>query len=134
MLGYDYPLAGAFWTMLMLFLWFAWLVLLFRTIADIIRSDDLGGGSKALWSLFVIFLPFLGVFVYLMVRGRGMGERDMALAQARADTQDLALKSYLRDATLPAATADELTKLSELKDRGVITEDEFTQQKARILA
>ena len=72
MLAYDYPLLGIFWTMLWFFLWFAWIVILFRVFADIFRSHDLGGFAKALWSIFVILVPFLGVFVYLIARGHHM--------------------------------------------------------------
>ena len=76
MLAYDYPLLGLFWTMLWVFLWVAWLFILFRVIVDIFRSHDMGGWGKALWVLFVVVVPFLGVFVYLIARGRQMTERD----------------------------------------------------------
>ena len=72
MLAYDYPLLGFFWTMFLVALWFAWLMLLFRVIADLFRTHDIGGLSKALWSLFVLFVPYLGVFIYLVVRGGSM--------------------------------------------------------------
>ncbi len=131
MLAYDYPILGLFWTMLVFFLWIAWFFLLFRVIADIFRSDDMGGWGKALWAIFVILVPFLGVFIYVIARGAGMGQRDTA--QARA--QEQAFQSYVRDAAgSSGGSADELAKLSELKDRGVITEAEFQQQKAKILA
>ena len=78
MLAYDYPLLGFFWTIFIVFLWFAWLMLLFRVIADLFRTHDMGGLSKALWALFVIVVPYLGVFIYLIVRGRSMGERETA--------------------------------------------------------
>jgi hypothetical protein len=130
MTAYDYPLLGAFWTMLVFFLWFAWLMLLFRVIADIFRSDDMGGWGKALWTIFVVLLPFLGVFVYLISRGNEMGQRDMD--QARAQQQ--AFDSYVQQAASTGGSADELAKLGDLKDRGVITDAEFQQQKAKILA
>ena len=72
MLAYDYPLLGLFWTMVFWFLWFAWIMLLFRVIADIFRSHDMGGVAKALWSIFVILVPWLGVLVYLIARGKSM--------------------------------------------------------------
>ena len=72
MLAYDYPLLGFFWTMFIVALWFAWLMLLFRVIADLFRTQDIGGLSKALWALFVLFVPYLGVFIYLIVRGGSM--------------------------------------------------------------
>ena len=77
MLAYDYPILGLFWTMMIFFLWIAWLILLFRVFADIFRSD-MGGFAKALWSIFVILAPFLGVFIYVIANGRAMGERDIA--------------------------------------------------------
>jgi hypothetical protein len=133
MLAYDYPVLGAFWTLLWIVLWVIWLFLLFRVIFDIFRDHDLSGWSKALWLIFVIVLPFLGVFVYIIARGRGMGERDMREAQARQESFD----AYVRDAAGSGAgggTADELTKLADLKDRGVISDAEFEQQKAKLLA
>ncbi len=75
MLAYDYPLLGFFWTMFIVALWFAWLMLLFRVIADLFRTQDIGGLSKALWALFVLFVPYLGVFIYLIVRGGSMSAR-----------------------------------------------------------
>src|SRR5687767_4550458 len=81
-LSYDYPVLGVFWSMMIFFLWILWLMLLFRIFADIFRSDDLGGVAKALWVIFVIFLPFLGVFVYLIARGNSMTERQVADMQA----------------------------------------------------
>ena len=131
MLGYDYPLLGMFWTMMIWFLWIAWIVLLFRVIADIFRSRDLGGGGKALWAIFVVVVPFLGVFVYLIARGHKMSEHDVAQAQA----QEAQFRSYVQDAAgTGGGTADELTKLAALKAQGVITDVEFEQQKAKILA
>jgi len=82
-LAYDYPLLGVFWTMLIFFLWVAWLVVLFRVFADIFRSHQMGGFAKALWSIFVLFVPFLGVFIYLIVHGKDMTQRDIAEASSR---------------------------------------------------
>ena len=131
MLGYDYPLLGVFWTMMIFFLWIAWIVLLFRVIADIFRSRDLGGGAKALWAIFVIVVPFLGVFVYVIARGHKMSEHDVAQAQA----QEAQFRTYVQDVAGPGGgTADELTKLADLKAQGVITDVEFEQQKAKLLA
>jgi hypothetical protein len=130
-IGYDYPILGLFWTMLWLFLWIAWIVLLFRVFADIFRSKDLGGWGKALWSIFVILVPFLGVFLYIIVRGRAMTDRDIEQAQA----QEAAFAAYVKDAAgTGGGTAEELTKLADLKERGVITDAEFAQQKAKLLA
>jgi hypothetical protein len=125
----SYPLLNAFWTMLWFFLWILWFFLLFRVILDIFRSKDLGGWGKAGWLIFVIILPFLGVFVYLIARGGKMNQRDMEDAQAR----DQAMRSYVREAASEGSTADELAKLADLRDRGVISEGEFQQSKAKVL-
>ena len=105
----DYPLLNLFWTMLELFLWVLWFFLLFRIIIDIFRSHDLGGWGKTLWLIFVIVLPFLGVFVYLIARGASMGERDVRQAQEA----DAAARAYIQSAAgTSTSTADELTKLA----------------------
>ncbi|WP_040495649.1 SHOCT domain-containing protein [Ilumatobacter nonamiensis] len=131
MLAYDYPILGVFWTLFMWFIWIAWFVLLFRVIADIFRSGDLGGWGKALWLILVILVPFLGVFVYVIARGHGMTDRDVQRAQA----SEAAFRSYVQDTagTAGGGTADELTKLAQLRDSGVITAEEFDQQKAKLL-
>jgi hypothetical protein len=129
-LAYDYPLLSLFWTMLIFFLWIAWIVLLFRVFVDIFRSD-MGGFAKALWSIFVIFLPFLGVFVYLIANGQEMGQRDVAAAQQ----SEQAFRAYVQDAAGSGkSAADELAKLAELRSQGVISETEFAAQKAKLLA
>jgi hypothetical protein len=130
MLAYDYPLLGAFWTMFWFFIWILWIILLFRVFGDIFRSNDMSGWGKAAWSIFVILVPFLGVFVYIIARGKAMGQRDLEQAQARQQ----AFNSYVQDVASTGGTADELTKLADLKDRGVISAAEFEQQKAKILA
>ena len=131
MLGYDYPLLGMFWTLLWIFLWVAWIFLLFRVFADIFRSHDMGGWGKALWSIFVIFVPFLGVLVYVIARGSGMAQRDLKQAQ----DSEQAFQAYVREtaATGGGGTADQLVKLADLKERGVLTDAEFEQQKAKLL-
>jgi hypothetical protein len=127
----DYPLLNLFWTMLWLFIWILWIFLLVRIILDIFRSDDLGGWSKALWVIFIIILPFIGVLVYLIARGSGMQKRDVR--DARAADQEM--RSYIRSAAAtPASTAEELSKLASLRDQGVLTEAEFDTQKAKLLA
>jgi hypothetical protein len=132
LLAYDYPLLGLFWTMLWWFLLFAWIVLLFRVIADIFRSRDMGGFAKALWAIFVIVVPWLGVLIYLIARGGKMAERDLENARA----QDDAFRAYVQDAagTGGASTADEISKLATLQAQGLITDAEFAQQKAKLLA
>ncbi|GAA2759093.1 SHOCT domain-containing protein [Actinopolymorpha rutila] len=125
----DYPLLNAFLTMLWLFLWILWIFLLVKVITDIFRSHDLGGWGKAGWTLFVIVLPFLGVFVYLIAHGREMSEREMA----RAKDQEQAVQEYVRTTARVPSQADELSKLAQLRDHGDISEAEFQQAKAKIL-
>jgi Short C-terminal domain/Phospholipase_D-nuclease N-terminal len=130
-MAYDYPVLGFFWSMLIFFLWILWFFLLFRVLTDIFRSDDLGGFAKTMWILFVIFLPFLGVFVYVVARGDSMTKRSVDQAMA----QRAAFDNYVREtATSPTSAADEISKLAELKARGVITDEEFASQKAKLMA
>ena len=127
----DYPLLNLFWTMLWLFLWVLWFFLLFRIIIDIFRSHDLGGWGKALWLIFIIVVPFLGVLVYLIARGSSMADRDARQAQQA----DAATRSYIQSAAgTSTSTAEELTKLAGLRDQGVITDAEFAAQKAKVLS
>lgn len=124
------PLMDLFWSMLMFFLFFAWLMLLFRVFGDIFRSDDMGGGGKTLWTIVVIFLPLLGVLIYVMARGSGMTERDMKQAQAA----EQATQQYIRETAGQSSSADELAKLADLRDKGVLTAQEFESQKQTLLA
>jgi membrane protein implicated in regulation of membrane protease activity len=129
--SYSYPLLGAFWTIVEIFLWVIWIWILISIFIDIFRSHDLSGWGKALWFLFVLFIPLIGVLVYLIVRGSSMHER--AAQQARR--QDQEFRAYVQDAAgSQPSTADQLAKLADLRDRGVITPAEFEAQKAKLLA
>ncbi len=132
MIAYDYPLLGIFWTMLLFFLWFAWLMLLFRVFADIFRDKEMGGWSKALWCIFVIVLPLIGVLVYLIARGDAMTRRDAEQAAAA----EASFQQYIRDTAggSSAGAADEIAKLADLNARGVLSDEEFAAQKAKLLA
>src|SRR6202167_6826920 len=130
MFGANYPLLNPFWAILYFFVFFLWLMILFRVIWDIFRSHDLSGLGKAGWLLFILILPFLGVFVYVVARGGSMHERDVRVAQA----QDQALRSWVQQTAGGASTADELTKLADLKSKGAIDDAEFDRAKAKILA
>ena len=127
----NYPLLNVFWTILELFLWVIWFWILITVFIDIFRSSDLSGWGKALWFLFVLLIPLIGVLVYLIARGGDMHER----AARQAQQQDDALRKYLQDeVAAPSSTADQLTKLADLHDRGAITNQEYEQQKAKVLA
>ena len=127
--GGKMPLLDVFFATMWLFLWILWIFLLVRIIMDIFRSNDLGGWGKAGWLAFVIILPFLGVLVYVLARGGKMSEHDVADAKAR----DKAFRSYVRDATQSDGAADEIAKLADLRDRGVISEADFQHGKAQVL-
>jgi membrane protein implicated in regulation of membrane protease activity len=128
--SYSYPLLGAFWTILEIFLWVIWIWILIYVFIDIFRSRDLSGWGKALWFLFVLLIPLIGVLVYLIVRGSSMQDR----AVKEAQQQDQQFRAYVQDAAGSGSTADQLAKLADLRDRGVITADEFEKQKAKVLA
>ena len=128
--SYAYPLLGVFWTIFELFLWIIWFWILIYVFIDIFRSRDLSGTAKALWFVFVLFIPLIGVLVYLIARGGEMHER----AVQQAQQQDQEVRRYIQQAANEPNTADQLTKLADLRDRGIITADEFEQQKAKILA
>ncbi|MFI9102978.1 SHOCT domain-containing protein [Streptomyces fildesensis] len=129
-LASDYPMLNLFWTIAVIFLWVLWFMLLFRVIADIFRDHELNGWMKAFWAFFVLVLPFLGVFVYLIVRGSGMHERDVHQAKRHEEE----FQTYVRAAAGTSSTTDELARLAELKNHGDITDKEFEQAKTKLLA
>jgi hypothetical protein len=131
----TYPVLDIFLTMLYFFIFVLWIWLLIAVFADIFRSHDLGGWGKALWTIFVVCVPFLGVFVYLIARGGKMHERAAKQAQAQQEAFD----QYVRQTAAAQGVsgsdvADQLTKLAELKNNGTITEAEFDAQKSKLLA
>jgi len=126
----DFGVGQVFLSMLYFFLFFVWIWLLIMVFADIFRSHDMGGGAKALWVIFVIVLPYLGVFVYLIARGGKMQQHAIESAQA----QDAAAKAYIRDASGAGSVADQVAKLADLKAQGVIDEAEFQKLKAKAIA
>jgi ABC-type multidrug transport system fused ATPase/permease subunit len=130
--SYQYPILDFFLTMLYFFLFVIWIWLLITVFVDIFRSHDMGGVAKALWVIFVVILPFLGVFVYLIARGGKMHER----AARDAAQQQQAFDEAVRQAAgSPGnSTADQLSKLADLKSQGVLTDAEFEAQKSKILA
>ena len=126
----SYPLLSVFWSMVEFFLFVIWIWILIMVFIDIFRSRDMGGFAKALWFLFVLFIPLLGVLVYLIARGGKMHERAMKVAQQ----QDQEFRQYVRETASSATPAEQLAKLADLRDQGVITAAEFEQQKAKVLA
>jgi Short C-terminal domain/Phospholipase_D-nuclease N-terminal len=129
MLAADYPFLDVFWTLLIFFVWVAWFMLLFRVIGDVFRRHDIGGGAKVLWLIFVIAVPFLGVFIYLIVESKGMAERSIERAQASQQQFD----AYVRETASSGGAAAEIDKAKQLLDSGAITQAEFEAIKAKAL-
>ncbi|GAA3956949.1 SHOCT domain-containing protein [Actinomadura viridis] len=127
----NYPLLNVFLTMMWFFLWIIWFVLLFRVITDVFRDDSLSGWGKAGWTVFLIVLPFLGVLVYLIARGRGMGDREAARMRERESRYYTAAGLDLGRGT---GQAEELGRLAELRDHGDLTAEEFERAKTKVLA
>ncbi|MFJ8435022.1 SHOCT domain-containing protein [Kitasatospora sp. NPDC094019] len=129
----DYPLLNIFLTTMWIFLWILWFMLLFRVFGDLFRDDSIGGWGKAGWCVLLVVLPFLGVFVYLIARGKGMGMRETA----RVKQADAEFRDYVRNAAGPGAerpsAATELARLADLRRDGSITEDEYQRAKALVL-
>jgi hypothetical protein len=118
--------------MLWFTLFFIWIWILITVVMDLFRDPELGGVAKFLWLLFLIVLPYLGVFVYLIARGQGMASRQAAAAQANAEAQ----RAYIQQVAGPVAgtsTADELGRLADLKEKGVISQEEFDALKAKTI-
>jgi hypothetical protein len=129
MLIADYTFGQGLLTVLEIFLFAAWLMVLFSIIGDLFRDHDLSGWAKALWIVFLIFIPFLGVLVYLIARGPGMRDRALA-AQQEAQKQ---LDTYVRQTAGSGSTADELAKLAKLHDENKLSDAEFESAKAKIV-
>lgn len=129
MLG-EFGSGQVLWSMMWFFIFFIWIWLLITVFADIFRSHDLSGFAKFLWIFFVIFLPYLGVFVYLIARGHKMSEHAVAAAQA----QDAAARAYIQSAAgTSASPSDELARLADLKAKGVIDDAEYNKLKAKVI-
>ena len=118
------------WSIFWFFLFFMWIMLVFNIFADIVRSDDLSGVAKAMWAGFVIFLPYLGVFMYLISRGDKMSANQAREAQA----QEAAVRDYIRSASAGSSPADQLASLADLHTAGKLSDEEYEQAKRRVLA
>jgi hypothetical protein len=128
----DYPFIDVFWSMIIFFFWVIWIWIVITVLIDVFRRHDIGGFAKALWVIFVVILPWLGVLIYLIVEHNGMRER--SVRQARAQRQ--AFDEYVRDAagTAGGGSASEIAQAKQLLDDGAITQEEFDALKAKALA
>jgi hypothetical protein len=124
----DYPFLDVFWSMIIFFFWVIWIWIVVTVLIDIFRRSDIGGFAKAMWVVFVVILPWLGVLIYLIAQHDGMRERSIKQAQQQKEQFD----SYVRDAA--GGSADEISKAKQLLDSGAITQDEFDRLKAKALA
>ena len=128
-LAAEWGTGQVLWSIFWFFLFFLWIWLVITVFVDIMRSDDLSGWGKAAWVIGIILLPYLGVFIYLIVRGGDMAERQVGDAQAA----DAAQRAYIREAAGSGGTADELANLSEMHTNGTLSDDEYAQAKAKVL-
>jgi Phospholipase_D-nuclease N-terminal len=126
----DYPFLDVFWTMIIFFLWVIWIWFLIAILSDVFRRHDIGGGSKALWTIFIIFLPFVGAFTYLIINGKGMAERNVKNQQVAQEHMD----DYVRSVAASGGAAGEIEKAKQLLDSGAINADEYASLKAKALA
>jgi hypothetical protein len=130
MLAADYPFLDVLWTMLIFFAWVIWFWILITVFADLFRRHDIGGGSKVLWMIFVIIVPFLGVFIYLLVNHQGMADRNVKQVEAAQKQSD----AYIRSVASSGGAAGEIEKAKGLLDQGAITQAEFDAIKQKALA
>jgi Phospholipase_D-nuclease N-terminal/Short C-terminal domain len=129
MIAAQWGTGEVLWSMLWFFIFVIWIWMIIVIFTDIIRSDDLGGWAKAIWTIFIIFLPFLGIFAYLIARGGQMAERSARAAQEANE----ATKAYIRDAAAVSSDADQLAKLADLHTSGKIDDAEYAAAKAKII-
>jgi len=125
----EFGTGQVFWSFLWFFIFIIWIYLLIFIFSDIFRSRDLSGWGKALWSIFVIILPYIGIFAYLIARGGSMAERQIAQAQAQQEAMD----SYVRATASSASSADQLAQLADLHTAGKIDDGEYASAKAKVL-
>jgi energy-coupling factor transporter transmembrane protein EcfT len=128
LLAADYPFLEVFWTMIVFFVWITWFWMLISILSDIFRRDDIGGGAKVLWAIFVIVLPFLGVFIYLITQNEGM----VARRRKEAEAAQGQFNDYVR--SVSGGSAGEIEKAKQLLDSGAITQSEYEAIKAKALA
>ncbi len=126
----DYPFLDILWSMTIFFVFVIWIWLLITVFADIFRRHDIGGGMKAIWILFVVVLPYLGVFIYLIAQSKGMAERSVTQAQA----QQAQFDAYVQSKASTTSPADQIAQAKAMLDAGTITQAEYDQLKAKALA
>lgn len=129
LLAAEFGTGQVLWSMLWFFLFFMWIMLVFNTIGDIFRSSDLSGVSKAIWTLVIVFMPYLGVFIYLIVRGDKMAQNQVDAVQA----QEAAVQQYIRSAAGTSSAADELKSLASLHDAGKLSDEEYAAAKSGVI-
>ena len=129
MLAASYPFLDVLWSMVIFFMFFIWILILFKVFGDLFRRRDIGGGMKTVWIIFVILLPFLGVFIYLIAEGHKMADRDMEQMQAAKAQQDEYIKSVAG-----SSPADQIAQAKQLLDSGAISQAEFDTMKQKALA
>ena len=130
MLAADYPFLDILWTMFIFFLFVIWIWILITVFTDVFRRKDIGGGSKTLWIIFVILLPYLGVFVYLIANHDGMADRNIQRMQQQQQQTD----AYIQSVAGSGGSAAEIEKAKGLLDSGAITQAEFDTLKQKALA
>jgi len=130
MVASDYPFLDVFWSMMIFFLWVAWIWILIMILSDIFRRHDISGWGKALWTIFVIIAPFLGVLIYLIVESKGMAERNLQRQQQYQSQAD----DYIRTVASTGDPAEQIAKAKQLLDSGAITQSEFESLKSKALA
>ena len=130
MVASDYPFLDVFWSMLIFFLWVAWIWLRITILTDVFRRHDISGWAKALWTIFVIVAPFLGVLIYLIIESKGMAERNM---QTQREYQQMA-DDHIRSVAVGSDPTEQIAKAKQLLDSGAITQAEYDSIKAKALA
>jgi hypothetical protein len=130
----DYPLLAVFWTMLEFFAFVIFIFLVFTLATDIFRSEDLSGWGKAGWLMFILFIPFIGMLTYLIVRGHSMRERADAVRVQRMREQEIIRSHMTAQQQQDPTAADQLSRLADLKQRGVLSAEEFDREKAKVLS
>ena len=129
-LAADYPFLDVFWTLLIFFVWVIWFMILFRVIVDIFRRHDIGGGTKALWLLFLLCVPLVGLLAYMITNSESMAQRNVqSVQQSQAE-----FDSYVQTVAGSGGSAAEIAKAKELLDSGAINQSEFEALKAKALA